>query len=44
VAVGRTIVALLELGQQADASVVLPEVLIPYGAPPRLEPAANSGN
>ncbi|MGO9248725.1 MAG: serine--tRNA ligase [Solirubrobacteraceae bacterium] len=40
VAVGRTLVALLENGQQADASVQLPEVLVPYGAPARLEPAA----
>jgi seryl-tRNA synthetase len=39
VAVGRTIVALLENGQRADGSVELPEVLVPYGAPPRLEPA-----
>jgi seryl-tRNA synthetase len=39
VAVGRTLVALLENGQQADASVELPEVLTPYGAPARLEPA-----
>jgi seryl-tRNA synthetase len=29
-AVGRTVVALLENGQQADGSVVLPEVLRPY--------------
>ncbi len=36
VAVGRTLVALLENGQQADASVELPEVLVPYGAPVRL--------
>ncbi len=36
VAVGRTLVALMENGQQEDASVVLPEVLIPYGAPARL--------
>ncbi|HEY4426654.1 MAG TPA: serine--tRNA ligase [Solirubrobacteraceae bacterium] len=36
VAVGRTIVALLENGQRADRSVELPEVLVPYGAPPRL--------
>jgi seryl-tRNA synthetase len=36
VAVGRTIVALLENGQQEDGSVVLPEVLAPYGAPARL--------
>ena len=33
VAVGRTIVALLENGQQADGSVLLPECLVPYGAP-----------
>jgi seryl-tRNA synthetase len=39
VAVGRTLVALLENGQQEDAGVALPEVLIPYGAPARLEPA-----
>jgi seryl-tRNA synthetase len=36
VAVGRTIVALLENGQQEDGSVVLPDVLAPYGAPTRL--------
>jgi seryl-tRNA synthetase len=29
-AVGRTIVALLENGQQADGSVVLPDALVPY--------------
>jgi seryl-tRNA synthetase len=40
VAVGRTIIALLENGQQEDASVVLPEVLAGYGAPERLAPAA----
>jgi seryl-tRNA synthetase len=39
VAVGRTLVALLENGQQADASVELPECLVPYGAPVRLPPA-----
>jgi seryl-tRNA synthetase len=39
VAVGRTLVALLENGQQADASVELPECLAPYGAPARLQPA-----
>ncbi len=37
VAVGRTIIALLENGQQADGSVVLPDVLAPFGAPARLE-------
>jgi seryl-tRNA synthetase len=40
VAVGRTIVALLENGQLQDGSVELPEVLGKYGAPPRLAPAA----
>jgi seryl-tRNA synthetase len=39
VAVGRTIVALLENGQQDDGSVKLPEVLVPFGAPPLLAPA-----
>jgi seryl-tRNA synthetase len=39
VAVGRTIVALLENGQRADGSVQLPQVLAPYGAPARLPPA-----
>ena len=39
IAVGRTLVALLENGQQADGSVVLPEALVPYGAPARLAPA-----
>jgi seryl-tRNA synthetase len=33
VAVGRTIIALLENGQRDDGTVVLPEVLRPYGAP-----------
>ena len=33
VAVGRTIVALLENGQQEDGSVVLPECLVAFGAP-----------
>jgi len=37
VAVGRTIIALVENGQQEDGSVVLPEVLRPYGAPERIE-------
>ncbi len=39
VAVGRTIVALLENGQQADGSVALPACLTPFGAPSML-PAA----
>jgi seryl-tRNA synthetase len=37
VAVGRTIIALLENGQQEDGSVVLPSVLTPFGAPERLD-------
>jgi seryl-tRNA synthetase len=39
VAVGRTLIALLENGQQADGSVVVPEVLRPYGAPAVLPPS-----
>jgi seryl-tRNA synthetase len=39
VAVGRTIIALLENGQRDDGSVVLPEVLRPFGAPEVLPPA-----
>jgi seryl-tRNA synthetase len=39
VAVGRTIIALLENGQQEDGSVKLPAVLVPYGAPAELPPA-----
>jgi len=38
VAVGRTIVALLENGQRADGSVDLPGCLTAYGAPARLAP------
>jgi seryl-tRNA synthetase len=40
VAVGRTIVALLENGQQADGSVVLPKALSGLGAPDVLPSAA----
>jgi seryl-tRNA synthetase len=39
VAVGRTIIALLENGQREDGSVALPGVLEPYGAPPELPSA-----
>eukprot|EP01037_Dinobryon_pediforme_P012838 gene12838-12938_t len=40
-AVGRTLVAVLENGQQADGSVEIPAVLIPYmGGCTRLEPRA----
>jgi seryl-tRNA synthetase len=40
VAVGRTIIALLENGQRADGSVVLPEALLPHGAPAELRAGA----
>jgi seryl-tRNA synthetase len=40
VAVGRTIIALLENGQRPDGSVALPEVLTAFGAPAELAPAA----
>jgi seryl-tRNA synthetase len=40
VAVGRTIIALLENGQDDRGGVVLPEVLRGYGAPARIEAAA----
>jgi seryl-tRNA synthetase len=40
VAVGRTIVALLENGQREDGSVLLPSVLAAHGAPAELAPAA----
>ena len=39
VAVGRTIIALLENGQQADGAVELPQALVPFGAAARLSPA-----
>jgi seryl-tRNA synthetase len=42
VAVGRTIVALLENGQREDGTVELPAALLAYGAPERLA-AAGSG-
>jgi seryl-tRNA synthetase len=38
-AVGRTLIALLENGQREDGSVALPACLAPFGAPPEL-PAA----
>jgi seryl-tRNA synthetase len=41
VAVGRTIIALLENGQQDDGSVVLPDALLPFGVPEVLPPATN---
>ena len=39
VAAGRTIIALVENGQQEDGSIRLPAVLVPFGAPERIEPA-----
>ncbi len=42
-AVGRTIIALLENGQQDDGSVALPPALVPFGAPAVLGPAEASG-
>ena len=39
VAVGRTIIALLENGQREDGSVALPAALHPFGAPEVLAPA-----
>ena len=41
VAVGRTIIALVENGQQGDGSVELPAVLTRFGAPARLAPAGS---
>jgi seryl-tRNA synthetase len=40
VAVGRTIIALLENGQREDGSVSLPEALMRFGAPAVLAPAS----
>ncbi len=40
VAVGRTLIALLENGQRDDGSVALPPPLVRYGAPEVLAPAA----
>jgi seryl-tRNA synthetase len=37
--VGRTIIAIAENHQREDGSVDIPEVLHPFGAPARLEPA-----
>jgi seryl-tRNA synthetase len=39
VAVGRTLIALLENGQREDGSVALPPALVPLGAPEVLAPA-----
>ena len=40
VAVGRTIIAVVENHQQDDGSIRIPEVLHPYGAPPLIEAAS----
>jgi seryl-tRNA synthetase len=40
VAVGRTIIGITENHQNDDGSVDIPEVLHPFGAPVRLEPAS----
>ncbi len=42
IAVGRTIIALLENGQQEDGGVELPPVLERYGAPARLQPSPSA--
>jgi seryl-tRNA synthetase len=39
VAVGRTIIALLENGQLQDGTVVLPPALVELGAPERIDGA-----
>jgi seryl-tRNA synthetase len=36
VAIGRTLIALVENGQQADGSIALPEALVSAGAPPKI--------
>jgi seryl-tRNA synthetase len=41
VAVGRTIIALVENGQQEDGSIELPAALAEFGGPTRIEPAAS---
>ena len=40
VAVGRTIIALLENGQREDGSVAFPQVLVDHGAPAGLPAVA----
>ena len=39
-AISRALIALLEIHQQEDGSVVLPKVLVPYVGKERIEPAA----
>jgi seryl-tRNA synthetase len=38
-AISRALIALLEINQQEDGSVLLPEALVPYVGKERLEPA-----
>ena len=38
VAVGRTIIAVLENHQREDGSVAIPEALVAHGAPPEIRP------
>jgi seryl-tRNA synthetase len=40
VAVGRTIIAIVENGQQDDGTIRIPEVLHAYGAPPTIQSAS----
>ena len=42
-AVGRTIIAVLETHQQADGSIVLPEVLVQMMGKERLVPVRTQG-
>jgi seryl-tRNA synthetase len=44
VAVGRTMIALLENGQREDGGVDLPEALVAFGAPSELAPGDASGH
>ena len=41
VAVGRTIIAIVENGQRDDGTIAIPEVLHPYGAPAEIQAAAS---
>jgi seryl-tRNA synthetase len=41
-AVGRTLIAVLENGQQSDGSVVLPKALHSYMGTDRLQPMASN--
>jgi seryl-tRNA synthetase len=42
VAVGRTIIALVENGQREDGSIVIPEALHPFGAPAEIGATTNT--